>query len=72
MTKPIIGTLSWDDVHAMQQKTYTPEKVDMTTPSGAKPATDADLALYEKHGLVTLDEMGLHGVTDRLRGSGYK
>ena len=54
---------SWEEIQAMQQKTYVrPKVVHEPLPK----ATDKDRELLALHGIDRLKELGLMGVVDRL------
>jgi hypothetical protein len=61
----------WEDIQRAQQGGSLHKKVDMSKPIGPSPATQADHDLHKQHGsLKALENAGLHGVVDRLKGSG--
>jgi hypothetical protein len=67
--EPLIVGKTWEEIQAMQQKTYKPKLVD-TSVSGKKEATKEDIALLKKHGEAGLKEKEFYGTLERLETSG--
>jgi len=55
----------FEDIRAMQQKTYVPRTIDLSKDGKPKP-TEADFKMLEKYGEDGLRKMEYFGVMDRL------
>lgn len=63
----LIFGYDWNDIKAMQQKTYSPPKIKETP---RQSATEEDLKLFNEIGLEGLEKKQFYGVIGRLKNSG--